>query len=251
MGPVARRPPPDGAYASGTTGNERPNVDEPFQSGGVRGVLHRPDRPRGDAIALTHGAGANRDAPLLVKLARDFAESGYLVLRYDLPFRQQRPKGPPYPAVAARDREGVREAVAALRPMAPGRVIAGGHSYGGRQTAMTGAEDPRLADALLLLSYPLYPPGRPEKKRTAYFGDWRIPALFVHGTNDPFGSPEELREAAAAIPGRTDVLVVEGAAHDLKRAAGLAGEILTRLEALLPAAGTKAEGREFPSEPGV
>jgi len=84
-----------------------------------------------------------------------------------------------------------------------------------------------------LLSYPLYPPGRPEKKRTDFFGNWRIPALFVHGTKDPFGSPEELREAAAAIPARTDLLVVEGAGHDLKRAAGLASEMLERLAALL------------------
>ena len=211
-------------------------MEESFHSGGVRGVLERPERPRGDAIALTHGAGSNRDAPLLVHLAREFAEAGYLVLRYDLPFRQQRPKGPPFPAAAARDREGVREAVAALRALAAGRIVAGGHSYGGRQTAMAAAEHAGrgggLADALLLLSYPLYPPGQPDKKRTAFFGDWRTPALFVHGTKDPFGSPEELRAAAAAIPARTDLLVVEGAGHDLKRAAGLAGEILERLAAL-------------------
>jgi uncharacterized protein len=208
-------------------------VEELFHTGGVQGVLHRPERLRGDAIALTHGAGTNRDVPLLAKLAQEFAETGYVVLRYDLPFRQHRPKGPPLPTAAARDREGVREAVAALRKLVTGRILAGGHSYGGRQTAMAAAERGGLADALLLLSYPLYPPGRPEKKRTDFFGDWRLPALFVHGTNDPFGSPEELREATAAIPARTDVLVVEGAGHDLKRAAGLAGEILTRLEALL------------------
>jgi predicted alpha/beta-hydrolase family hydrolase len=208
-------------------------VEERFESGGVRGVWERPERPRSDGMALTHGAGSNRDAPLLVSLGRGFAEAGYLVLRYDLPFRQQRPKGPPFPAAAARDRDGVREAMAALRTLAPGRLVAGGHSYGGRQTAMAAAEQTGLADALLLFSYPLYPPGRPEKKRTTFFGDWRIPALFVHGTKDQFGSPEELREATAAIPARTDLLVVEGAGHDLKRAAGLAGEILERLVALL------------------
>lgn len=210
-------------------------LEESFHHGAVRGVLHTPERPRGDAIVLTHGAGSNCQAPLLARLARDFAEAGYLVLRYDLPFRQQRSKGPPFPAAAARDREGVREAVAALRGMCSGRMIAGGHSYGGRQTAMAAAESGGLADALLLLSYPLHPPGQPAKKRTAFFGDLRTPALFVHGTNDPFGSPEELREAVAGIPARTDVLVVEGAAHDLKRAADQAGEILSRLEALAPA----------------
>lgn len=207
-------------------------MDESFHSGGVRGFLERPEQSRGDAIALTHGAGTNCTAPLLVNLAREFAQAGYLVLRYDLPFRQQR-KGPPSPAAAARDRDGVREAVAELRKLAPGRIVAGGHSYGGRQTAMAAAEQAGLADGLLLLSYPLYPPGQPAKKRTGFFGDWRVPALFVHGTADPFGSPEELREAAAAIPARTDLLVVEGAGHDLKRASGLAVEMLTRLDALL------------------
>jgi uncharacterized protein len=208
-------------------------MEDSFHSGGVRGVLHSPERPRGDAIALTHGAGSNCQAPLLVRLARDFAEAGYLVLRYDLPFRQQRPKGPPFPAAAARDRDGVRDAVAVLRGMCKGRMMAGGHSYGGRQTAMTAAESHGLADALLLLSYPLYPPGQPGKKRTDFFGNLRTPVLFVHGTADPFGAPEELREAAAAIPAKTDLLVVEGAAHDLKRASGQASQILERLEALL------------------
>ena len=208
-------------------------MEERFHSGGVRGVLVRPDEARGDAMALTHGAGSNCEAPLLASLTRKFAEAGYLVLRYDLPYRQQRPKGSPSPSGAARDREGVREAVAAVRNLAAGRIVAGGHSYGGRQTAMTAAGQSNLADALLLFSYPLYPPGRPEKKRTDFFGDLRIPVLFVHGTRDAFGSPEELREATAAIPARTDVLVVEGAGHDLKRADGLTGEILERLAALI------------------
>ena len=106
---------------------------------------------------LTHGAGSNANAPLLVRLALTFAEAGHLVLRFDLPFRQQRVKGPPMGAVAARDREGIEEAVQAVRGMVSGRVVAGGHSYGGRQTAMAAAERPGLADALLLLSYPLTP----------------------------------------------------------------------------------------------
>ena len=208
-------------------------MDELFESHGIYGVLHRPDAPRGEAIALTHGAGSNHNAPLLVKMAQAFAGAGYLALRYDLPFRRQRAKGPPFPAAAARDREGVAAAIAALRTLAPGRVFAGGHSYGGRQTAMAAAERPDLADGLLLLSYPLHPPNRPEKKRTAFFPDLRTPALFVHGTADPFATPEELREAIATIPARTDALFVEGAAHDLKRAPSLSAEILERFHALL------------------
>jgi uncharacterized protein len=207
-------------------------MEEPFENGGIGGVLHRPESPRGDALALTHGAGSNHTAPLLIKMAQAFAAAGYLVLRYDLPFRRQRPKGPPFPAAAPRDREGIAAAVAALRTMAEGRVFAGGQSYGGRQTAMAASEKRDLADGLLLFSYPLHPPGKPDQKRTAFFPDIHTPALFVHGTADPFGSPEELREAMALIPARTALVLVEGSGHDLKRAPGMSGEILERFHAL-------------------
>ena len=128
-------------------------MEEVFDTDAVSGVLHRPEQGGSDGIVLTHGAGSNASAPLLVRLARAFAEAGYLTLRFDLPFRRQRLKGAPSPATAARDREGIALAVQAMKQMAPGRVFAGGHSYGGRQTAMTAAEQPGLAEALLLLSY--------------------------------------------------------------------------------------------------
>ena len=206
-------------------------MEEPFAAPGVRGVLHTPDTANGRALLLTHGAGSNCQALLLARLGHAFAAAGYLVLRYDLPFRQQRPKGPPLPAAAERDREGIARAVELARKMARGRIFAGGHSYGGRQSAMLAASKPQLADALLLLSYPLHPPKQPDKKRTAFFPELQIPALFVHGTQDSFASLEELREAMAMIPARTDLLPVEGAGHDLKRAADLANEIIERLEA--------------------
>lgn len=210
-------------------------MEEPFEAPGVRGVLHSPDSNNGHVMLLTHGAGSNCQAPLLMRLSRAFEQAGYLVLRYDLPFRQQRPKGPPFPAGAARDREGIARTVELGRQMARGRVIVGGHSYGGRQSAMLAASTPQLADALLLLSYPLHPPKQPEKKRTAFFPDLRIPVLFVHGTQDPFASLEELRDAMALIPARTDLLPVEGAGHELARAADLANEMMARLEALATA----------------
>ena len=208
-------------------------AEERFERAGVRGVLCRPVGDGGNAIALTHGAGSDCHAPLLVDLSRAFADAGYLVLRFDLPFRQQRPKGPPFPAFAARDREGIAQAVEAVRQLARGRVFAGGHSYGGRQTAMAAAAQPGMSEALLLLSYPLHPPRRQEQKRTAFFPDLRVPALFVHGSADPFASLEELRETMALIPARTDLLAVEGAGHDLKRAHHLASDVLARFRALL------------------
>ncbi len=206
-------------------------MEEPFQHDLIRGTLHRPDRESGDAVVLTHGAGSNSGSALLVGLARAFAENGHLVLRYDLPFRIEGKQ--PNPKNAVRDRLGVHAALDFARGLVKGRVIAAGHSYGGRQSAMLAAERPGAADGLLLLSYPLHPPDKPQQKRTDYFPTLQTPALFAHGTKDPFGSIEELREAIALIPARTDVLPVEGAAHDLKRAAGLSAEILTRLYALL------------------
>jgi predicted alpha/beta-hydrolase family hydrolase len=208
-------------------------MEQAFHSGNVQGVLHTPDTPNGDAFALTHGAGSNCNAPLLQVLSRALADAGYRVLRYDLPFRQQRPKGPPFPAAAARDREGVAQAVATLRGMAPGRIFAGGHSYGGRQTAMAAAENTGLADVLLLLSYPLHPPNRPEQMRTSFFPDLRTPALFVHGTSDGFATIEELRSALTLIPARTELLIVEGAGHDLKRSRDLAAQVLASFRVLV------------------
>jgi hypothetical protein len=94
---------------------------------------------------------------------------------------------------------------------------------------MIAAERPGLADGLLLLSYPLHPPKKPDQPRTVFFPAWRTPALFVHGTRDPFGSLEELRAAIALIPARVDLLAVEGAGHDLRGAARMGGEILARM----------------------
>lgn len=206
---------------------------ESFQSNGVRGFLHQPASANGDALVLTHGAGSDANAPLLARVAAVFADAGYLALRYDLPFRQQRPNGPPNPRQAPQDREGIERAADALRGLARGRIFAGGHSYGGRQTAMWAAEQPGRAHALLLLSYPLHPPGKPDQPRTNFFPELRTPALFVHGTQDPFGAIEELREAVSLIPAPTDLLPVEGAGHDLQRA--VAAEILARFHALAKA----------------
>jgi predicted alpha/beta-hydrolase family hydrolase len=159
-------------------------MEQVFEIEELRGVLHTPEQATGDALALTHGAGSDSNAPLLVSLSRAFCEAGLLVLRYDLPFRVAG-GAPTSPAVQARDREGVARAVQALRQRVKGRVFAGGHSYGGRQTAMIAAERPGLADGLLLLSYPLHPPKKPDQPRTGFFPEWRTPALFVHGTRDP------------------------------------------------------------------
>jgi len=196
----------------------------------VQGFIHEPEHPNGNGLVITHGAGSNSDTTLLKSVAEAFAKSGVVTLRYDLPFRQQRPKGPPFPAQAERDREGLRRAVEALREIAGHRVFLGGHSYGGRQATMLAAEEPALADALLLLSYPLHPPHKPQAPRTGHFGSIQTPALFVHGTRDTFGSIEEMTAALALIPARTDLAAVEGAGHSLNP--GVAAMCVQRLSVL-------------------
>jgi predicted alpha/beta-hydrolase family hydrolase len=204
----------------------------------VRGWLHLPESPTGSAIILTHGAGSNAQAPLLIALAETFCDHGLTVLRCDLPYRQVRSFGPPGPGDAARDRAGLRNAISAMKKIlgAPllasfarsgdfdskqrvARIFLGGHSYGGRQSSMLCAElskeEPDLVAGLLLLSYPLHPPRKPEQQRTQHLPDLRTPTLFVSGTRDPFGTIEELERAIKMIPAKTKLLPIEGAGHDL------------------------------------
>jgi predicted alpha/beta-hydrolase family hydrolase len=197
----------------------------------VRGFLHTPARKNGQGIVLSHGAGANCRSPLLTATARVFADAGFSVLRCDLPFRQQRPHGPPSPAGAANDREGLRQALMALKTADPTleRMFLGGHSYGGRQASILAAEQPQLTAGLLLLSYPLHPPRKQAELRTAHFPGLTTAALFVHGSRDPFGSLEKMRMALGLIPAKNLLMEVPGAGHDLRvkgAEADVSGKIL-------------------------
>jgi predicted alpha/beta-hydrolase family hydrolase len=192
---------------------------EPFSDAtaepSIRGFLHTPTKPNGGGIVLTHGAGANCQSKLMLEMSEAFAAAGFTALRMDLPFRIERPHGPPSPGGAARDREGLRRAVALLREKVRGPIFLGGHSYGGRQSTMLAAEDSQLVAALLLLSYPLHPPRKPEQLRTSHFPKLKTPAFFVSGTRDPFGTIAELESALKLIPAAHALHEVEGAGHDL------------------------------------
>jgi predicted alpha/beta-hydrolase family hydrolase len=168
-----------------------------------------------DFLVLTHGAGGNCNTPLLIALAENFAAGGINTLRCDLPFRQRRPKGPPSPADAKHDQAGLRRALTLMRQKFTGRAFVGGASYGGRQASMMVAADPALVEGLLLLSYPLHPPGKPLQPRTAHFPDLQTPALFLSGTRDPFGSIAELQTAIKLIPAPTQLVPIESAGHGL------------------------------------
>lgn len=187
-------------------------IPQPFEKPGIQGWLHQPDKVKA-AMLLSHGAGGNCQAPLMVAVADAFAEAGYCVLRWDLPFRQLRARGAPGGS-GERDRQGIVQAARELRSLVSGvPLYLAGQSYGGRQSSMVAAEDSKLADGLLLLSYPLHPPGKPAQLRVEHFSKLRVPALFVHGTRDPFGTVEELQKAMRLIPGKARLEVVAGAGH--------------------------------------
>lgn len=181
----------------------------------IRGFLHEPAKPNGSALVLTHGAGANCQAKLLIAMADAFAAAGFAVLRFDLPFRSERPHGPPRPGSAAKDRDGLHRAVQLMKERKHQRVFMGGHSYGGRQATMLASEQPGLVAGLLLLSYPLHPPKKPEQLRTSHLPKLKTPALFVHGSRDPFGTLAEMDSALKLIPAQHELLEVEGTGHDL------------------------------------
>lgn len=170
------------------------------------------------AMVLTHGAGSNCNAPILKSVAaRLTTNHGWTVLRCDLPFRT-RHTGPPRPTEAAADRDGLRQALAWLRSeVGPDATLfLGGHSYGGRQSTMLAAEDPKLdAKALMLMSYPLHPPAKPQQLRTAHLPALHHPSFFAHGSRDTFGTREEMEAALRLIPAPAQLFVVEAAGHDL------------------------------------
>jgi predicted alpha/beta-hydrolase family hydrolase len=192
--------------------------EDTLSSNPVHGYLHVPANRSADGLVLTHGAGGNSQSLLLVALATAFCESGLTVLRCDLPFRQLHPSGPPPRGSAENDQRGLLRAVEVIREQVPGRVFLGGHSYGGRQASMLAASAPGLVDALLLLSYPLHPPRRPDELRTSHFPALRTPALFVHGTRDTFGTLEEITASLKLIPAPTRLLPILDAGHDLMTA---------------------------------
>ncbi|MDL9935534.1 alpha/beta fold hydrolase [Gordonia sp. ABSL1-1] len=187
---------------------------ETIERDGVVADVHTPTGPPRGVAVLAHGAGGNRHTAIMRALAEELTGRGLLVARIDLPYRQRRPKGPPSPSTAAADRDGIRTACSLFRGDGP--LIVGGHSYGGRQASMLVAEEPGLADGLLLTSYPLHPPGKPDRLRTDHLPQIRIPTVVVHGTSDPFATSDELTAAIELIDAPTRLVELEKTGHDLR-----------------------------------
>ncbi len=202
----------------GEAAKRNPMTVDKIKQEAIEGWLHRPEGAPRAALAVTHGAGGNAESPLLVAIAETWASAGYLVLRYNLPYRQRRPKGPPSGSAKA-DQAGIVTVIKYLRELAGLRerdvpLYIAGQSYGGRMSSMVAAgEEKHLCDGLILFSYPLHPPGNAAKLRTEHFPAIKMPAFFVHGTRDPFGSPEEMEAARKLLGGPSELYIVEGAGH--------------------------------------
>jgi predicted alpha/beta-hydrolase family hydrolase len=184
------------------------------------------------ALLLTPGASANRDSPALVAIERAVAPDGVIVERIDLPGTR-----------VERAAAVVTEAAAALAERAGcplSEVYVGGRSFGGRACSLAVA-DGLGAAGLVLLSYPLHPPGRPTELRTAHFPKLQVPCLFVSGTRDAFATPAELESATAAIPGAVTHVWVEGGNHGMR---GKDAPVAAAVREWLAAAATRpARGR--------
>lgn len=167
-------------------------------------------------LLLTPGAGAGRDHHTLLAVESALAARTppVPVERVDFPYRLAGRRMPDRPAVAVAHLKHEAERLADALGVGTERLLLGGRSYGGRMCSMAVAEGLPAA-GLVLLSYPLHPPGRPERLRVEHFGAIDVPVLFVSGDADPFGSPAELAEHAAAIPGPTTFVTLRGA-HDLR-----------------------------------
>ena len=163
-------------------------------------------------LLLFPGAGSSSTHPSLVAIEK--AVAPMRCRRADFPYRKAGRKAPDRTPVLL---QTVRDEAA---PLLKGGLVLGGRSMGGRMCSMVvgDAEDPLDARGLVLISYPLHPPGKPDSLRVEHLPRLEVPCLFIHGTRDPFGSPEQLQHWTATIPGTVTLRWIEGRGHDLKGA---------------------------------
>lgn len=166
---------------------------------------------RRHGLLLFPGAGGNSEHHTLVAVAE--AVSPAPVVRADFPYRKEGRRAPDRAPKLISAIVAEAAALAAAAKLRPDRLVLGGRSMGGRMCSMAVA-DGLPAAGLVLLSYPLHPPGKPERLRTEHLPALSVPCLFVGGTRDPFGTPEELEAATATIPGPVTHVWLDGERHD-------------------------------------
>jgi hypothetical protein len=167
-------------------------------------------------LLLTPGASANRTQPSLVAIDEAVTALGVAVERMNFPYTDAGRKAPDRPPVLLEAVRNGAASLAASHGLDPANLFLGGRSMGGRICSMAAADGLPCA-GLVLVSYPLHPPGKPDKLRTDHFPALDLPCLFVSGTKDTFGTPAELEAATAAIPGAVSHVWIDGGDHGLRR----------------------------------
>jgi predicted alpha/beta-hydrolase family hydrolase len=175
------------------------------------------DRRMRATLVLAHGAGAGQASRFMVSFAAGLASRGVDVLTFNFLYTEEKRKVPDRPPVLE---ACYRAAVTAARGYAPfsgNRMFIGGKSMGGRIASQLAAHDADDADVsgVVMLGYPLHPPGKPDRLRVAHVRAIRVPMLIVQGARDPFGTPEELRPHVASLAPLVTLHVVEGGDHSL------------------------------------
>ena len=179
----------------------------PVGGGGISARRTGPESGSGDCFIYAPGAGSNINDGFGKYLAGRLAESGLACVRFQFPYMEAGRRGPDSPRVLE---EAWRQVIGTVASDAS-RIVAGGRSMGGRYASMVAAKGAAV-DALALFAYPLHPPGNPERPRDGHFPNIIVPTFFCSGTRDSFGTPEELRAAAADVPDVT-LHFLEGADH--------------------------------------
>jgi predicted alpha/beta-hydrolase family hydrolase len=183
-----------------------------------------PVAPSGIAgLVLTPGASAGREQSGLVAIDAAVTCTGIAVERVEFPGQAAGKRRTDPPAVCIQTVHTATSALAERLSVPTSRIAIGGRSFGGRMCSMAAAEGLKVA-ALVLISYPLHPPGRPERLRTEHFPALSLPCLFVSGRRDAFATPEELERETAAIPGPVTRLFVDGD-HSLRKSEAEVAEI--------------------------
>jgi uncharacterized protein len=183
--------------------------------------MGRRRRPRAvEAVALWPGAGSSSEHPSLVALEQ--ALDPLPVVRLDFPYRREGRRAPDRAPKLLASIHAEVDALCERLGTSPEHVVLGGRSMGGRMCSMAVAgvdgAPPLPAAGLVLIAYPLHPPGKPERLRTEHLPDVAVPALFICGDRDPFGTPAELADALALVAGPVTSVTVPGARHELKGA---------------------------------
>jgi uncharacterized protein len=174
------------------------------------------ERSAGVTLILGHGAGAGQTSDFIVSFAADLAARGIDVVTFDFVYREQGRRIPDpnnkleacYCAVI----EAVRQRMKSDRDA----LTIGGKSMGGRIASQVAAGGIGDLAGLVFLGYPLHPPGRPDRFRAAHLSDVKTPMLFVQGSRDAFGTPDELRPIITRAEPPADLYVVEGGDHSFK-----------------------------------